>query len=196
MALKWGKVLKSNDGPRMPSTILETMVHAYYEDKISKVVDEYTAEMKAAIARVPQGMSTEDLLSACNSAKKSSLYSLGSFNNIPIGNEEDFKSYKQILEDTLKKEFQSFQIVNEKAAVINRINRIAEEQEVVSAAWDAADTAHSKLLYILDGKKRPVHPFGQLGLRMSTQQATQNYEQKQWEFNIATREYLKKSKSS
>jgi len=104
MSLKWGQVLMSNDGPRIPSSVLETMVDAYYQQRISLALQKYLFEMNSVLQQSPKGIPPSAFQAANSSARAVAMPELGTPNN-PIGSPENFEFYKGQLEAKFAHEF-------------------------------------------------------------------------------------------
>jgi len=136
MSLNWGKSLIGNDGPRIPSSVLETMVDAYYQQRISLALQKYLTEMNTVIQNFPKGMSTSDLLDAESTARTVSLHELGTPSN-SMGSPENFYSYKGQLEAKFAHEFRSFLSRNESNKQIEQEKQATERARLAEVAATA-----------------------------------------------------------
>jgi len=129
MSLKWGNTLVSNNGPRIPSFALETIVETYYQRKISLAIEAYFFQMNSVLQSFPKGIPATEFTSADSIAKTMALSTLGTRHN-PLGNGQDFNFYKCQLQTRLVQLFQVFLTKNEANIRVYQAIQAAEKAKV------------------------------------------------------------------
>jgi len=92
LAITWGSVLKSTDGPNISLSAFDTMVQLYYQEKISLAITIYTSDMGSATQLTPKGM-TQDQLSEIDTKSRERAMNIFGAPETGMGSTADYEKF-------------------------------------------------------------------------------------------------------